>query len=193
MGHVTRAVCPHFQPFLDCCCLLFDSLLLFVHPLLAWSRTSWLRRHQAGFSNSHPLLISWLRRHNAGFQNSSPAPKRNLKTRIKEHFRNIKYNHLEKSVVATHHLINGHELNPVPKWLKNLTERSEMTMWENLLILKNKEQVMNFEIPPCNIFTKKFVIKPTEGVQTATTQPTGDNSSRETVENGGTLPLKYVP
>ena len=65
--------------------------------------------------------------------------KRNLKTRIKEHFRNIKYKYVEKSAVATYHLINGHELNPVPKLLKNLTKRSEMTMWENLLILKNKE------------------------------------------------------
>ena len=68
-----------------------------------------------------------------------------------------------------------------------------MTTWENLLILKNKEQVMNFEIPPCDVLTKKFVIKPTEGVQTTTTHPTGDNSSRDTVENGGTLPLKHVP
>ena len=52
--------------------------------------------------------------------------KRNLKTWIKEHFRNIKYKHLEKSAVATHHLINGHEFNPVPKLLKNVTGRSEM-------------------------------------------------------------------
>ena len=118
--------------------------------------------------------------------------KRNLKTRIKEHFRNIKYKQSEKSAVATHHLINGNELNLVPKLLKNLTGRSEMTMQENLLILKNKERVMNFEIPPCDVFTKKFVIKPTEGVQMTTTHPTGVNSSREMVENGGTPPLKYV-
>ena len=52
---------------------------------------------------------------------------------------------------------------------------------------------MNFEIPPCDVVTKKFVIKPTEGVQTTTTHPTGDNSSQDTVENGGTLPLKHVP
>ena len=37
---------------------------------------------------------------------------------------------------------------------------------------------MYFEILPCDILTKKFVIKPTEGVKT-TTHPTGDNSSRE--------------
>ena len=52
---------------------------------------------------------------------------------------------------------------------------------------------MNFEIPPCHVLTKKFVIKPTEGVQMTTMHLTGDNSSRETVENGGTLPLKPVP
>ena len=67
-----------------------------------------------------------------------------------------------------------------------------MTMWENLLILKNKEQVMNFEILPCEVLTKKFMIKPTEGVQATTTHPT-DGSSRGMVENGGTLPLKHVP
>ena len=68
-----------------------------------------------------------------------------------------------------------------------------MTMWENLLILKNKERVMNFEILPCDVLTKKFVIKPTEGVQAAAAHPAGDSCSRDTVENEGTLPLKHVP
>ena len=36
---------------------------------------------------------------------------------------------------------------------------------------------MNFEIPPYDVLTKKFVIKPTEGVQSATMHPTGDNGS----------------
>ena len=52
---------------------------------------------------------------------------------------------------------------------------------------------MNFEIPPCDVLTKKFVIKPTEGVKTTTTHPTGENSSQDMVENGGRLPLKHVP
>ena len=84
--------------------------------------------------------------------------------------------------------VKGHELNPVPKLLKNLTRRNEMTMWENLLILKNKERVMNFEIPPCDILTKKFVIKPTEDARTTTAHPIGDGSSRDMVENGGACP-----
>ena len=85
-------------------------------------------------------------------------------------------------------MIKGHELNPVPKLLKNLTGRSEMTMRENLLILKNEEHVMNFEIPPCDILTRRFVIKPTEGVRTTTAHPTGDGGSRDMVENGGACP-----
>ena len=61
---------------------------------------------------------------------------------------------------------------------------SEMTMWRNLLTLENKEQVMNVEIPPCDALTKKFVIKPTEGVNTTTTHPAGDNSSRDRLKMG---------
>ena len=38
----------------------------------------------------------------------------------------------------------GHELNPVPKLLRSVSNKNEMTMWENLLTLKNKDQVMNF-------------------------------------------------
>ena len=51
---------------------------------------------------------------------------------------------------------------------------------------------MNFEILPCDILAKKFAIKPTEGVQSTTTHPTGDKSSQDAVENGGTLLLKHV-
>ena len=85
-------------------------------------------------------------------------------------------------------MINGHELNPVPKLLKNLTGRSEMIMWENLLILKTKEQVMNFEILPCDVLTRRFVTKPIEGVRTTTVHPTGEGGSRDMVENGGACP-----
>ena len=77
--------------------------------------------------------------------------------------------------------------------MKNLTGRSEITMWENLLILKNKERVMNFEIPPCDVLTRRFVIRPTESARTTTAHPTGNGGSRDMVENGGALPLKRVP
>ena len=59
-----------------------------------------------------------------------------------------------------------------------------MTMWENLLILKNKERVMNFEIPHSDVLMRRFVIKPTEGTRMTTAHPTGDDGSRDMVENG---------
>ena len=65
-----------------------------------------------------------------------------------------------------------------------------MTMWENLLILKNKDQVMNFEILSCDVLSKKFILQPPDGGMPT---PSGEVSSRELVENGGTTPLKHVP
>ena len=65
-----------------------------------------------------------------------------------------------------------------------------MTMWENLLILKNKNQVMNFEIPPCDVLSKKFNLQPPNGGMLT---PSGEVASQELVENGGTTPLKHVP
>ena len=63
-----------------------------------------------------------------------------------------------------------------------------MTMWENLLILKNKERVMNFEIPPSDVLTRRFVMKPTEGARTTAAHPAGGDGSRDMVENGGECP-----
>ena len=53
-----------------------------------------------------------------------------------------------------------------------------------LPVIQDKERVMNFEIPPCHVLTKKFVIKPTESVKTTTTHPTRDNSSRDRLKMG---------
>ena len=47
---------------------------------------------------------------------------------------------------------------------------------------------MNFEIPPCDSLTKKFVIKPTEGVKTTTTQWRIQNLAL----GGGVQPLPLV-
>ena len=116
--------------------------------------------------------------------------KRNLKTRTNEHFKNIKYRQIEKSAVAAHYCLTGHELNPVPKLLRSLSNKNEMTMWENLLILKNKDQVMNFEIPPCDVLSKKFILQPPDGGMST---PSGEFGSRELVDNGDTMPLKHVP
>ena len=116
--------------------------------------------------------------------------KRNLKTRTKEHFRNIKYRQIEKSAVAAHYCLSGHELYPVPKLSRSVSNKNEMTMWENLLILKNKDQVMNFQIPPCDVLSKKFVLQPPDGGMST---PSGEVGSQELVDNGSTTPLKQDP
>ena len=43
---------------------------------------------------------------------------------------------------------------------------------------------MNFEILPCDVLTRRFVIKPTEGARTTTAHPTGDGGSQDMVEMG---------
>ena len=60
-----------------------------------------------------------------------------------------------------------------------------MTMWENLLILKNKDQLMNFEISPYDALIKKFIRGPPDGGMST---PSGKFGSRELVDNGGTTP-----
>ena len=62
-------------------------------------------------------------------------------------------------------------------------------MWENLLILKNMDQVMNFEIPPCDVLSKKFILQPPDG---GIPTPSREVGSWELVENGGKTPLKHV-
>ena len=47
---------------------------------------------------------------------------------------------------------------------------------------------MNFEIPPSDVLTRRFVIKPTEGARTTVAHPAGDDGSRDMVENGGECP-----
>ena len=54
--------------------------------------------------------------------------------------------------------------------------------------MKNKERVMNFEIPPCDVLMRRFMIKPTEGARTTKAHPTGDDGSRDMVANGGACP-----
>ena len=113
-----------------------------------------------------------------------------FKTRTNEHFRNIKYRQVEKSAVAAHYFLTSHELNPVPKLLRSVSNKNEMTMWENLLILKNKDQVMNFEISPCDVLSKKFILQPPDGGMSI---QSGEVGSRELLDSGGTTPLKRVP
>ena len=71
-----------------------------------------------------------------------------------------------------------------------MSNKNEMRMWENLLILKDKDPVMNFEIPPCDVLSKKFILQPPDGGMST---PSGEVGSRELVDNGGLNALETCP
>ena len=57
-----------------------------------------------------------------------------------------------------------------PVLLKQASNKQELTNWENILITKNKDHVINFEIPPADHVTKKFILNPVEGNRSAPTR-----------------------
>ena len=73
--------------------------------------------------------------------------KRNLNTRVNEHFRNIRFKQVDKSAVAHHVWIEDHEMEREAKLLKEGQKPAELTIWEKVYIQKYKNQIVNFEIP----------------------------------------------
>ena len=55
--------------------------------------------------------------------------KQNLETRLKEHFRNVKYKDIEKSAVAHHFWITQHKVENEAKLLKQAEKPFELTIW----------------------------------------------------------------
>ena len=93
--------------------------------------------------------------------------KRDLETRVKEHFRNIKNGEIEKSAVAAYVWKEKHAMDRNPVLTKN---KQELTNWVNILITKNKDRIINFEIPPADHLTRKFTSNPVEGSRSAPTR-----------------------
>ena len=67
--------------------------------------------------------------------------------------------------------------------LKPLNNKNELDIWENIYILKNKDQAMNFDIPTADISMKKFIFQTAEG----------RTSSRGTGWKWEEILPKYVP
>ena len=70
--------------------------------------------------------------------------KGNLETRVKEHFRNIKNGEIGKSAIAAHVWKGKHAMDRKPVLLKQAANKQELTNWENILITKNKDCIINF-------------------------------------------------
>ena len=50
--------------------------------------------------------------------------KRNLETRTKEHFRNLRLNYTDKSAIASHFWNTGHEINNSANILKSVNRKN---------------------------------------------------------------------
>ena len=112
---------------------------------------------------------------------------RNLETRTKEHFRNVRLNHLEKTAIASHVWNTGHEINKSATLLKSVNEKNELMIWEKIFIHKHAHYMMNFEIPPESSLIKKYVCRPPDS---ASIEPTSNATMRDVtlqsiwIENG---------
>ena len=61
--------------------------------------------------------------------------------------------------------------------LKQTSNNQEITNWENILITKTKNCIINSEIPPADHLTKKFILNPIEGSRSAPTRKSNSQQS----------------
>ena len=65
---------------------------------------------------------------------------------------------------------------------KQASNKQELTNWVNILITKNKDSIINFEIPPADHLTKKFILNLVEGSRSASTK-NKEHKSQSCLEN----------
>ena len=68
--------------------------------------------------------------------------KKHLETRTKEHFRNLRLNHTDKSAIASHFWNTGHEINNSVNLLKSVNRKNEIIIWEKIFIHKHAHHIM---------------------------------------------------
>ena len=82
--------------------------------------------------------------------------------------------------------------------LKQSPNKQELTNWENILITKNKDRIINFEIAPADHLTTKVILNPVESSRSELLQEVETKVSRSWVDNEETFLernshiLKYV-
>ena len=89
-----------------------------------------------------------------------------METRVKEHFRYIKNGEIEKSAVAAPIWKEKHALDHKPVLLKQASNKQKLTNWENILITRNKDCIIN---------SKEFILNPVEGNRSAPTRSSNQN------------------
>ena len=73
--------------------------------------------------------------------------------------------------IAAHVWKQKHAMDHKPVLLKQAANKQELTNWENILITKNKDHIINFEIPPADH------LNPVEGSRSAPTRISNQNLS----------------
>ncbi|KAJ9598700.1 hypothetical protein L9F63_010610, partial [Diploptera punctata] len=82
-----------------------------------------------------------------------------MKTRVKEHLRNVKKGEVEKFAVAAHAWSEKHLIEKEAKLLKQIEKPKELIVWEKIYIQKSeKKKLMNFEIPGENDLVSRFSV-----------------------------------
>ena len=79
----------------------------------------------------------------------------------------------QQCAVAAHVWKVRHAMDHKPVLLKQASNKQELN-WENILITKNKDRIINFEILPADHLTLKFILNPVEDSRSA---PTRKNQS----------------
>ena len=92
--------------------------------------------------------------------------KRDTETRFKECFKNIISGEVEKSSVAAHVWKEKHGMEHKPVLLKQASNKQKIN-WKNYPYNKKQNHMINFEIPPADYLTKKFILNPVEGSRSA--------------------------
>ena len=77
--------------------------------------------------------------------------------RTKEHFRNLRLNHIDKSAIASHFWNSGHEINNSANVLKSVNRKNEIITWEKIFIHKHAHHIMNFEVLPVSSLIRKYI------------------------------------
>jgi hypothetical protein len=93
--------------------------------------------------------------------------KRNLEMRTKEHFRNLRLYHTNKSAIASHFWKTRHEINNSANILKSVNRKNELITWERIFIHKHTHHIMNFEVPPVSSLIKKYICRPPDSASMA--------------------------
>lgn len=130
--------------------------------------------------------------------------KRSIKVRGQEHARNVQNREIQKSAVAEHVWEVGHKVNFVPNLVREVQNKRELDVWENIYIYK--KNTFNSDISGTNNMLFKFIkkdkydnggnsVRPADQVNKQdmhSTQPAFSTASRDLPLKMRAEPLKRV-